>query len=263
MTTLQAGRAVQRDDSTSLPIGLWLIGLAMLLIRSAEVFYVPIMPLYARLLDAGVPLFLIGLVTSIDVMLVVVVVAGLLAPLVELAWLASLARRLPLADALALGARRYFAAWRVTFLLAPGFGIAAALLVLGPLGASVLTSSVVDERAHDLCILAAMLPALALGLVLFVWHDLARAALATSSRSALGAVLRTAGLALRGPAVLVYLATSALALLLGLVGHVLGAHLDHGFGAAILVLALTQSLALARTFCRALWLSDAVVRVSL
>lgn len=38
----------------------------MLLIRSAEVFYVPIMPLYARLLDLGVPLFVVGLVTSID-----------------------------------------------------------------------------------------------------------------------------------------------------------------------------------------------------
>src|SRR3972149_2288998 len=53
-------------ESTGLPRALWFLAAAMLLIRSAEVFYVPIMPLYARLLDVGVPLIVIGLVTSID-----------------------------------------------------------------------------------------------------------------------------------------------------------------------------------------------------
>jgi MFS family permease len=38
----------------------------MLVVRSAEVFYVPIMPLYARMLNLGVPLAVIGLVTSVD-----------------------------------------------------------------------------------------------------------------------------------------------------------------------------------------------------
>src|SRR3972149_4167756 len=53
-------------ESTGLPRALWFLAAAMLLIRSAEVFSVPIMPLYARLLDTGVPLIVIGRVTSID-----------------------------------------------------------------------------------------------------------------------------------------------------------------------------------------------------
>lgn len=51
---------------TALPSALWLLALAMVAIRSAEVFYVPIMPLYVRLLDATVPLFVVGLATSVD-----------------------------------------------------------------------------------------------------------------------------------------------------------------------------------------------------
>jgi predicted MFS family arabinose efflux permease len=49
-----------------LPAALWALAGAMLIIRSAEVFYVPIMPLYARMLNVGVPLAVIGLVTSVD-----------------------------------------------------------------------------------------------------------------------------------------------------------------------------------------------------
>ncbi len=43
-----------------LPLALWVLAGAMLVIRSAEVFYVPIMPLYARMLDVGAPLAVIG-----------------------------------------------------------------------------------------------------------------------------------------------------------------------------------------------------------
>ena len=61
-----------------MPSALWVLALAMLVIRSAEVFYVPIMPLYARLLDTTVPLFVVGLATSVDRLGAVVVspVAG-------------------------------------------------------------------------------------------------------------------------------------------------------------------------------------------
>ncbi len=61
-----------------MPSALWVLARAMLVIRSAEVFYVPIMPLYARLLDTTVPLFVVGLATSVDRLGAVVVspVAG-------------------------------------------------------------------------------------------------------------------------------------------------------------------------------------------
>ena len=61
-----------------MPSALWVLALAMLVIRSAEVFYVPIMPLYARLLDTTVTLFVVGLATSVDRLGAVVVspVAG-------------------------------------------------------------------------------------------------------------------------------------------------------------------------------------------
>ena len=56
--------AERSTDWFGLPVALWILAGAMLVVRSAEVFYVPIMPLYARMLDVGVPLVVIGLVTS-------------------------------------------------------------------------------------------------------------------------------------------------------------------------------------------------------
>src|SRR3990172_3820372 len=56
----------RRAAPVGLPVALWALAGAMLVVRSAEVFYVPIMPLYARTLDVVVPLFVIGVVTSID-----------------------------------------------------------------------------------------------------------------------------------------------------------------------------------------------------
>lgn len=58
--------AGRRSARIGLPVALWVLAAAMLIVRSAEVFYVPIMPLYARTLDVGVPLLVIGLVTSVD-----------------------------------------------------------------------------------------------------------------------------------------------------------------------------------------------------
>ena len=58
--------AGRRAAPVGLPVALWALAGAMLVVRSAEVFYVPIMPLYARTLDVVVPLFVIGVVTSID-----------------------------------------------------------------------------------------------------------------------------------------------------------------------------------------------------
>ena len=58
--------AGRRAAPVGLPVALWVLAGAMLVVRSAEVFYVPIMPLYARTLDVVVPLFVIGVVTSID-----------------------------------------------------------------------------------------------------------------------------------------------------------------------------------------------------
>lgn len=59
-------RTGRRAAGGGVPVALWGLAVAMLVVRSAEVFYVPIMPLYARTLDVGVPLLVIGLVTSID-----------------------------------------------------------------------------------------------------------------------------------------------------------------------------------------------------
>lgn len=58
--------AGRRATGAGVPVARWGLAAAMLLVRSAEVFYVPIMPLYARTLDVGVPLLVIGLVTSVD-----------------------------------------------------------------------------------------------------------------------------------------------------------------------------------------------------
>jgi MFS family permease len=66
-TELRLESPVERGaEWIKLPAALWTLAGAMLVIRSAEVFYVPIMPLYARMLNVGVPLAVIGLVTSVD-----------------------------------------------------------------------------------------------------------------------------------------------------------------------------------------------------
>lgn len=49
----------------SVPAAIWLLSPAIMAMRIAEVFYVPILPLYVKALDAAAPLFLVGLVTGI------------------------------------------------------------------------------------------------------------------------------------------------------------------------------------------------------
>ena len=50
---------------STLPRPVYLLSIALLLMRSAEHFYVPILPLYVRVLDASIPMFLVGLVVGI------------------------------------------------------------------------------------------------------------------------------------------------------------------------------------------------------
>ncbi|MGA2954689.1 MAG: hypothetical protein ABSF48_03090 [Thermodesulfobacteriota bacterium] len=55
----------ERNFLSSLPAALWFLSIAIMAMRIAEVFYVPILPLYVKTLDAAAPLFLVGLVTGI------------------------------------------------------------------------------------------------------------------------------------------------------------------------------------------------------
>jgi len=54
-----------RNILTSLAAAIWFLSAAIMVMRIAEVFYVPILPLYVKALDAAAPLLLIGLVTGI------------------------------------------------------------------------------------------------------------------------------------------------------------------------------------------------------
>ena len=49
----------------TLPRTVFLLAVALLFMRAAENFYTPILPLYVRVLDAAIPLFLAGLVVGI------------------------------------------------------------------------------------------------------------------------------------------------------------------------------------------------------
>ncbi len=57
--------AKEKSFLASLPAAIWLLSGAIMAMRIAEVFYVPILPLYVKALDATAPLFLVGLVTGI------------------------------------------------------------------------------------------------------------------------------------------------------------------------------------------------------
>lgn len=50
---------------TDLPPTIWLLSIAIMAMRTAEVFYVPILPLYVQALDRAVPLLLVGFITGI------------------------------------------------------------------------------------------------------------------------------------------------------------------------------------------------------
>lgn len=55
----------QKSILTNIPTAIWLLSLAILVMRMAEVFYVPILPLYVQALDITASLLLVGLITGI------------------------------------------------------------------------------------------------------------------------------------------------------------------------------------------------------
>ena len=61
-------RAKARHKSifANTPKSVFSLAIALMLMRCAESLFVPILPLYVRVLDASIPLFIIGLVTSIN-----------------------------------------------------------------------------------------------------------------------------------------------------------------------------------------------------
>ena len=49
----------------TIPRAVFVLSAALLVMRSAQTFYVPILPLYIRILDTSIPLFVVGLVTGV------------------------------------------------------------------------------------------------------------------------------------------------------------------------------------------------------
>lgn len=195
------------------------------------------------------------------VTLVAMLLSALLGPLLQMAWLAALLRRTRLADALSQGARRYFAAIGVSVCLLPLLVLAALALVAGPMLIALAVENTPSDRAHDLVLLAACVPALLLAALWATWHDLARASLARGG-GVFSAVLRGAVATFERSAVPAYVGWLALGSVVGLGAHLLGAALDVGGTLASTgVLVLTQLLALGRTFVRARWLAAALDRV--
>lgn len=57
--------AKEKNFLASLPTSIWFLSGAIMAMRIAEVFYVPILPLYVKILDSAAPLFMVGLVTGV------------------------------------------------------------------------------------------------------------------------------------------------------------------------------------------------------
>lgn len=55
-----------RGIFATIPKSIFFLSIALMLMRCAESFFVPILPLYVRVLDASIPLSIIGLVTGIN-----------------------------------------------------------------------------------------------------------------------------------------------------------------------------------------------------
>lgn len=180
-------------------------------------------------------------------------------PLVELFWLNAMLRKRPLADSAAAAVRQLGAGIRVTLLLSP-------FLVLGILACSIgaaisLASlhSAVNERTHDIGFLCSLIPG---ALILLHWsatHDLARAALAKGHVRARQAVTRALKRSVR--ALPLYALMLGIALVLTWAGFRLGVDFDRGgLASSLLVVAVQQGVAFARTLARGFWLSSALRR---
>ncbi len=61
----EAADSKQGNFLSSIPGSIWLLSGAIMAMRIAEVFYVPILPLYVKVLDSAAPLFMVGLVTGV------------------------------------------------------------------------------------------------------------------------------------------------------------------------------------------------------
>lgn len=196
-----------------------------------------------------------------NVTLVTLLLSLVLGPLLQMAWLAALLRRRRLSEALAEGARRYFSAIGISIVLVPLLGLALLLLIAVPGVASLTVKTAASDRTHDLVLLLACLPALAVAALWATWHDLARASLARGG-GVVSAVIRGGLATFERRAIPAYVAWLALGSALGLVAHTLGGVLDIGGTiASATVLFVTQLLALSRTFVRARWLAAALDRV--
>jgi len=196
-----------------------------------------------------------------NVTVITLLLSLMLGPLLQMTWLAALLRRRRLADALSEGARRYFLAIGVSIALSPLLGLALLLLVAVPGLVGLAVASTPSDRTHDLALLAACTPALAIAALWATWHDLARASLARGG-GVLSAVIRGALATFQRSAVPAYLSWLALGALVGIAAQILGGALDVGGTlASLCVLLVTQLLALLRTFVRARWLAAALERV--
>jgi hypothetical protein len=196
-----------------------------------------------------------------DVTLVSLVLTAVLAPLLQMAWLAALLRPTPVRDALAFGARRYRAALGVSLALLPALVLALGVLVLGPALLARVVRDTPNDRTHDLAVLAGLVPGLLLLALWALWHDLARASLARGGALP-SALVRSALACARPSALAAYLGWLGLGTILAAAAQVLGAWLDgSGLLAALSALALTQFLGLARTFVRGRWLASALDRI--
>jgi hypothetical protein len=175
----------------------------------------------------------------------------LAAPLLSVAWLRALGRREPLRESLAHGARRYGSAVLSSLVLVPVLAVALVLAGAIPAGVGALLDGA-DVRTSDLCALLATLPGLAALALWAAWHDLARARLATTSESWLGATMG-AFRWVRPRAVLRY----ALFFVVGL-GLAVGGVVVTGMVPSALAVVLGQVFVLARLAVRGLYLAGLV-----
>ncbi len=183
---------------------------------------------------------------------------ALLSPWLQMAWFAALSAPRSPGAALAEGAQLTFRAYRTTLLV--GFGC---VLMLLPCVALVwLTRSWLASRANvrvqDLATLLALLPGVLLLCVSCAWHDLARARCLSSGafRSSLWSFRD----ALSSLTLARYALWSGLGLALSLAVQLGSLRLEGpGYLNLLVLLAMVQSAALARSMLRSRWLTEALL----
>ena len=181
---------------------------------------------------------------------------ALLGAWLQMAWFASMRRELTFTTALLEGAQRAGRALRVSGLVVALF----VLLALPFVGVGYLAHRRLqaDARTHDLALVGALAPLLALGFLAYVLHDLARAN--ALSRGAFASVRRALS-RLRRPRVVAYALAFAIGggLLLS-VGQLAAAALPEGLAALSIGALLLQLSVLGRLYLRSLWLTCALAQ---